>query len=93
MTDQELIDRAREVAPRLSRRRGDVDRLAGALLAELAGRLADHKAALELHQPITRREGWSRTCSYDNHRWPCPEVATLISTLTERLRGAQGDDG
>ena len=39
MNDEELTARAREVGDRLSRRPGDLDRLAGALLTELADRL------------------------------------------------------
>jgi hypothetical protein len=39
VNDQELIARAREVGDRLSRRLGDLDRLAGVLLKELADRL------------------------------------------------------
>jgi hypothetical protein len=39
VNDEELIARAREVGLELRRRPGDLDRLAGALLAELADRL------------------------------------------------------
>ncbi len=45
--------------------------------------LAAVEAALKRHAPITRREGWNPTCSYDNHRWPCPEVADITAALTE----------
>ena len=41
MTDQELIAEARRAGPVLRARPGDVDRLAGWLLAELADRLED----------------------------------------------------
>jgi hypothetical protein len=44
MTDEELINRACEVGAALLRRPGDLDRLAGGLLAELAGRLAARPA-------------------------------------------------
>jgi len=39
VTDEELIAAAREVGAELRRRPGDLDRLAGWLLAELAARL------------------------------------------------------
>ena len=44
MNDQELIAEARRVGYLLSRCSGDVDRLAGALLAELADRLEGRPA-------------------------------------------------
>ncbi|HEY3652362.1 MAG TPA: hypothetical protein VGL33_30640 [Streptosporangiaceae bacterium] len=44
MNDQELIARAREVGLELRRRPGDLDRLAGTLLRELAARLEWHAA-------------------------------------------------
>jgi hypothetical protein len=44
MNDQELAARAREVGLELRRRPGDLDRLAGTLLRELADRL-DGQAA------------------------------------------------
>lgn len=45
MNDQELAARAREVGAVLRLRPGDLDRLAGALLAELADRLDARAAA------------------------------------------------
>ena len=45
MTDEELIARAREAGAELRRRPGDLDRLAGTLLAELADRLDGRAAA------------------------------------------------
>ena len=38
--------------------------------------------ALKRHKPITRRPGWNLTCSYDNRRWPCPEVQDITAALT-----------
>ena len=55
MNDQELIARALEVGAKLRRRDGDLDRLAGALLAEMAARLkwlaADAAQAAEAKPP------------------------------------------
>ena len=42
MNEQELIAEARRVGDELRRRPGDLDRLAGALLRELAARLEWH---------------------------------------------------
>jgi len=55
VNDQELIARALEVGAKLRRRDGDLDRLAGALLAEMAARLkwlaADAAQAAEAKPP------------------------------------------
>jgi hypothetical protein len=39
------------------------------------------EAALNLHQPHVRRQNWPPVCSYDNRRWPCPEVAAITTAL------------
>ena len=44
MNEQELVAEARRVGDELRRRPGDLDRLAGALLRELAARLEWHAA-------------------------------------------------
>ena len=45
MTDEELIAKAREVGARLLGRPGDLERLGGGLLKELADRLEGRAAA------------------------------------------------
>lgn len=59
---------------------------AGAALADYVADfprlVAALEVVLELHQPIMRREGWNPTCKYDNHRWPCPEVAAITREIT-----------
>lgn len=55
MNDQELTARAREAGAKLRRRPGDLDRLAGELLAELADRL-DGQTELDRQEAIAA--GW-----------------------------------
>ena len=45
------------------------------------------EAVLELHQPHTRRQNWPPVCSYDNRRWPCPEVAAITTALAGEETG------
>ena len=45
MTDEELLDKARQVGKELRGRHGDFDRFAGWLMAELADRLDGRPAA------------------------------------------------
>ena len=44
--------------------------------------LAAVEAALKLHKPHVRRQNWPPVCSYDNRRWPCPEIAAIAAALT-----------
>jgi hypothetical protein len=66
MTDEELIAEARRVGYLLRRCSGDVDRLAGALLAELADRL-DGRA------PEVIVRAWCKRCRHATMSVPCPE--------------------
>lgn len=63
MNDEELVARAREVGDRMRRRPGDLDRLAGALLAELADRVDPPKAAVY---------AFCRRCESGTASVPCP---------------------
>jgi hypothetical protein len=60
--DRELAARAREVGARLRRRPGDLDRLAGVLLARMADRLDGHAAAY----------AFCKRCEAATASVPCP---------------------
>jgi hypothetical protein len=64
MTEEELIARSREVGAELRRRPGDLDRLAGALLAELAERLDS--------RPVADVIAWCKGCRRGTASVPCP---------------------
>ena len=49
--------------------------------------LAAVEAALKLHKPHVRRQNWPPVCSYDNRRWPCPEVAAITAALAGEEAG------
>jgi hypothetical protein len=49
--------------------------------ADVPRLLAAIEAALKRHQPHVRRQNWPPVCSYDNRRWPCPEVRDITAAL------------
>jgi hypothetical protein len=59
------------------------------LAARVPSLLAAIDAARKLHQPMVRRDGWHPTCSYDNHRWPCPESRDISAALLGPQQGEE----
>ena len=86
MNDQELIARAREVGPKLLARASALDRLAGALLTEMADRLEGRPAPPAQGRGIVTPHGIAELLPAD---WPSRQRDDASGTGRE----TEEDDG